>query len=210
MSQGSTRGLYSNPTTNTWLRLLKRNTFNRNIKYLQGTTIQRGNDSNEIINPKVDASLTHTQIQTTGTQNEKKNPPFEYSCTYLCPELVNVELKSRRSYSHVQTRTKWRFSRSWTNARQAICERHSTPKLRAPVERLRVPIVLTDPNKSQRSVSCFTRQAKSPNYEFNGRVILLGVRSPSALTSDSASALCVCSALLLSYLVRSLPQCASL
>ena len=56
LDQDSTRGLYSNPTTNTRLQLLKRNTFHRNNKYLQRTIIQKGNDhNNEIINPKVEA-----------------------------------------------------------------------------------------------------------------------------------------------------------
>ena len=119
----------------------------------------------------------------------------------------------RRFYSHVQTHaTKWRFSHSATNARQSIHERHSTPKLRAPVQRLHAPIILTDPTKSQRSPSCFTTRAKSPQHEYKGSVVVLGMWSPSALTSDSASASASCmrSALLFNYSVRSLPQCASL
>ena len=38
-----------------------------------------------------------------------------------------------------------RFSRSGTNVRQAIRERHSTPRLREPVQLLRASIVLTKP-----------------------------------------------------------------
>ena len=45
------------------------------------------------------------------------------------------------------------------------------------------PIVLTDPTKSKRPASYFTTRVKSPQHKFNGRVVLLGVRSPSALAS---------------------------
>jgi len=37
------------------------------------------------------------------------------------------------------------FSRSRTNVRQAICERHSTPRLKDPVQLPHASIVLTDP-----------------------------------------------------------------
>ena len=83
--------------------------------------------------------------------------------------------------------TKWCFSHSGTNARQAICERHSTPKLRDPVQRLCAPTVLTDPTKSQRPASCFTTRAKSHQHEYKGHVVLLGVRSPSALASPKSA-----------------------
>ena len=78
----------------------------------------------------------------------------------------------------MQMHRKWHFSHSRTNARQAIHERHSTPKLKDPVQRLRVPIVLTDPlwhsrgsesvshdsTKRQRPASYFTRALTLSNH----------------------------------------------
>jgi len=69
---GHHRALYSNPTTNTQLQLLKRNTFNRNNKYLQRTIIQKNNDNkNKIINPKVEAPP-----HTAKGENKIKRKPF--------------------------------------------------------------------------------------------------------------------------------------
>jgi len=65
-----------------------------------------------------------------------------------------------------------RFSRSGTNTGQAICERHSTPRLRAQCNASQA-IVLTGPTKSQRPASCFTTRAKSPQHKCKDHAILL-------------------------------------
>ena len=77
--------------------------------------------------------------------------------------------------------TKWRFSYSETNARQAICERHSAPKLRDAVQRLCAPIVLTDPTKSQRPAYCFTMRSKFSQHKYKDCAVFLGC----ALTLNS-------------------------
>ena len=112
-------------------------------------------------------------------------------------------LEWRHFYQHMHPCAKWCFSCFRTNTCQAICERHSTPKLRDPVQqRLCVPIVLTDPTKSQRPASCFTTRAKLPQHKFKGRVVFLGVRSPSALASPN-------NAPPASALIMALQKCAS-
>ena len=73
------------------------------------------------------------------------------------------------------------FSHRGTNAHQAIHERHSTPRLRDKVQRLRAPIVLTDPTKSLRPTSCFTMQAKSTQHGHKHCAVVLG----RALTLNS-------------------------
>ena len=67
-----------------------------------------------------------------------------------------------------------RFSGRGTNVYQAICERHSTPRLRDPVQLLCALIVLTDPTKSQMPASCFTTRAKSTQHKCKDRAVLFG------------------------------------
>ena len=85
------------------------------------------------------------------------------------------------------------------NPRAALHTKAQSPSVTASC----TPIVLTDPTKSKRSASCFTTRAKSPHHDFNGHVILLGMRSSSALTSpdDAPRA---------SALITVLHKCASL
>ena len=54
-----------------------------------------------------------------------------------------------------------------------------------PLQRLRAPIVLTDPTKSE--ASCFTMWAKLPQHEYKGCVVLLGMRSRSTLASPKSA-----------------------